>query len=169
MFYWQITKYDPKNRDADGIYLKDEWTDHSDIGQIFEGKQLTFAEYLAIETKYIQAVLLFMECLGIETLKVTKLIHRARYQKKALIDGKRIINDTYYNYEMITFLIQSMLRNKFGCILESENMRVRFYDDYYMTLGCTMPCSSTIKQIENMGLFVEKKGRESLFDEEDDE
>ena len=169
MFCWQITKYDPKNRDENRVYLKDDWTEYGDIGQTFDGKKLTFAEYLEVEAKYIQAVLLFMECLGIDTLKVTDLIYRARLRKKALIDGKMIIEGTHYNYEMIAFLIQSMLRDKFDCMLEAENMRVRFCYDYYMVLACSMPCPSTIKQIENMGLFVEKTGREFLFEEEDDE
>lgn len=40
MFCWQITKYDPKNRDENNRYLKDEWTDYSSIGEIFEGKEL---------------------------------------------------------------------------------------------------------------------------------
>ena len=52
MNYWQITKYDPKNRDEHNRYLKDEWTEYGDIGNLFDGKKLTFAEYFNIESKY---------------------------------------------------------------------------------------------------------------------
>ena len=147
MFYWQITKYDPENRDATGVYLKNEWTDYGEVGRTFDGKKLTFAEYLEVEAKYIQAVLLFMECLDIDSLKVIKLIHRARYQKKALIDGKKIINDTYCNYEMIVFLVQAVLRNKVGCMLAlDDKMYVHFGWDYYMYIGSSKACKSTIKK-----------------------
>ncbi len=53
MFDWRVTKYDPKNRDHNGWYVKDEWTDYSDIGKSFEGKRLTFWEYFNVESKYI--------------------------------------------------------------------------------------------------------------------
>lgn len=34
----QITKYDPQYRDEMGIYLRDEWTAISQIGDTFEGE-----------------------------------------------------------------------------------------------------------------------------------
>ena len=167
MFCWQITKYDPQNRDVNRVYLKDEWTDFSDIGKIFDGKELTFTEYLGIETKYIQTVMFFMECLGISSLKVTKLVYRARYKKNALIDGVKVVNDTYYSYEMIAFIIQSILRNKFDCMLANNDMWVQFDWDYYMTIGCLRPCELAIAKTKEIGLFVEKEDPVYFF--EDDE
>ena len=170
MFYWQITKYDPRNRDTDGVYLKDEWTDYSCIGQTFEGKVLTLEDYVKAEDAYIQAVLLFMQCLGIDSLKVISLEKYGKSPKSVSAEGVRIKNNTFYPKEKITFIIKSILRCKFWCMLEAENMRVRFDYDYYMGLACTMPCASTIAQIERLGLFVEESKRELIFrDEEDDE
>ena len=34
---YRISKYDPKYR-KDGQFIKDEWTDYSDIGEKFEGE-----------------------------------------------------------------------------------------------------------------------------------
>ena len=150
------------------MYLKDEWTDYSDIGKKFEGAILTLDEYLKTEDAYIQAVFLLMKCLNIEKLKLTKLINHARYQKQALIDGKKIINDTYYDHEMIVFIIQAILRNKLGCKLEFDNtMYVHFGWDYYMYIGSAKACQSTIQNIDGMGLFVEPFV--SPYLEEDDE
>ena len=89
MFCWQITKYNPKNRDKDGIYLKDEWTEYSDIGKIFEGKELAYEEYEKVEEKHIQAVLLFMECMNIDALKVIYLEKYGKRPKSVTIDGKK--------------------------------------------------------------------------------
>jgi hypothetical protein len=169
MFDWRVTKYDPKNRDHNGWYTKDEWTDHSDVGKTFESKKLTFSEYFNVESKYIQAVLLFMECLNIDSLKATHLIDKGLYQKKVLIDGKKIIDSTSYSPEMVAFIVQSMLRNKFWCKLEYENiMYVHFGWDYYMYIGSAKACTSTIAKIEAMGLFVEKF-RSPYLDDDDDE
>ena len=169
MFCWQITKYDPKNRDADRVYLKDEWTDYSCIGKSFEGKELTYEDYLKVEDAYIQAVLLFMKCLDLDSLKVISLEKNGKNPNSVTLEGIKIKNNTFYPKEKIVFIIRSILRFKFWCMLETENMRVKFGYDYYMMIGCTMPCATTIAQIEGIGLFVEPRGREFLFDEEDDE
>jgi hypothetical protein len=169
MYDWRVTKYNPKNRDKDGIYLKNEWIRYNDLGKNFEGKKLTFSEYFNIESKYIQAILVFMECLNIDSLKVTCLIYHARYKDQAIIDGKKIINNMNYDSEMIAFIVQSILRNKFGCKLEyDDKMYVHFGWDYYMFVGSAKACTSTIKKIEAMGLFVEKF-RSPYFDEDEDD
>ena len=162
-----ITKYDPQNRDAEGRYLKDEWTEYGDIGRKFGGKEFTYQEYAKIEEKHIQAVLLFMECLGIDSLKVIKLEFKGKKPDKVTVEGRDIYNNIFYSKETIVFIIQSVLRYKFWCALEAEGMRVRFEYDYYMNLACFLPCADTIKKIEEMGLFVEKSTLEFLFDEDE--
>ncbi len=49
-----------------------------------------------------------------------------------------------------------VLRESLWCKLESDRMFVHFGYDYYMFIGSTEPCESTIKKIEKLGLFVEK-------------
>ena len=169
MFYWQITKYDPQNRDADGVYLKDEWTGYGDIGRIFEGKVLTLEDYVKAEEMYIKAVLFFMKCLDIDTLKVISLEQYGKSPKSVTAEGVRIKNNTFYAKEKIAFIIKSILRCKFWCMFESENIRIRFDYNYYMRLACTMPCTSTIAQIELLGLFVQESKRELIFRDEEDE
>jgi len=38
MFFYRVTKYIPKNRDSNGIYLLDEWTFYAQIGTVVSGK-----------------------------------------------------------------------------------------------------------------------------------
>lgn len=62
MFAWRVTKYDPKNRDSKGIYLTDEWTSYSEIGQTIDNKKITYENYLKTEDAYVSSIILFMEC-----------------------------------------------------------------------------------------------------------
>src|SRR5476651_1262643 len=96
MFGWRITKYNPQYRDDSGAYLKNEWTCYSEIGKTFEGKIFTFEEYLKIENAYIQAVLLFMECLNLDSLRISCLEKNGRRPKKFIADNKlEIVNNSY--------------------------------------------------------------------------
>ncbi len=171
MFCWRITKYDPKNRNELGYYLKDEWTEYGDIGRSFDGKIFTYEEYVIVEDAYIQAVLLFMDCLEIDSLKVISLEDtHGKNPESISVESIKIKNNEYYKKEMIIFIIKSILRYKLWCKLESENMRVDFGYDYYMGLACSKLCMSTIKKIENeLGLFVEKIGCEIIFDDDEDD
>ncbi|MBK7468927.1 MAG: hypothetical protein IPJ43_20270 [Saprospiraceae bacterium] len=42
---FEVMKYNPIYRDSSGKYIKDEWTDYSDIGKILNGVVLTFLDY----------------------------------------------------------------------------------------------------------------------------
>lgn len=50
---YRITKYNPKNREKDGVYSKDEWTSISDIGKSFGDYKLTASDYLKVEDQYL--------------------------------------------------------------------------------------------------------------------
>lgn len=83
LFEYRVTKYNPQLRNARGIYLKsleEEWTSYSDVGKVFEGKKLTYQDYIAVEDSYIQAIILFMNCLQIDSLTVESL---ERYPKSS--------------------------------------------------------------------------------------
>lgn len=158
MFRWRITRYDPQYRDNRGAYLNDEWTDYSDIGRrTFEGKMLTREEYLKTENAYIQAVLLYMEDLNINTLRISCLEKDGKCPKKVLVDDIEIVKNMDIAREKLTPILQSILRNKFWGKFETEEMYVHFGYDYYMYVGSIKrPSGSTIEKIEQMGLFVEE-------------
>lgn len=39
MVSWRITKYDPKDRDQNGVFLKESWTSFSDVGKVVDGSK----------------------------------------------------------------------------------------------------------------------------------
>ena len=64
----EIVKYPPQNY-INGIYEKDEWTDYSDIGKVFDDKLFTLEEYLSVEKKYINVQV------AVKLLKPQKLLN----------------------------------------------------------------------------------------------
>ena len=81
---------------------------------------------------------------------------------------KKIKNNTFYDKGMVVFIIKSILRYKFWCMLETEQMRVRFDYDYYMTIGCVKYCTTAIEKIQKIGLFVEIDDLDCLFEEKEE-
>ena len=66
-YCWRITKYDPKKRNLQGWFLEDTWISYGDIGSVYQGKKLTYNEYVHVEDLYINAIVQFMKCLNIST------------------------------------------------------------------------------------------------------
>jgi len=157
-YQYRITKYDPKNRDAQGRYTKDEWIDFGDIGYEFEGKELTLGEYAQIESKYIKAVILFMECLEIDTLQINGL---ETYTRPGPGELKKVFNQIrnkmVIKKDLVPDVIRLILRNYIWCILvKKDKMFAHFGYDYYMYIGSDILCPKVIENIEKSGLFVEE-------------
>lgn len=69
-FCWRITKYDPTKRNSQGWFLEETWTSFSDIGKLYEGKKVTYDEYVYVENLYISAILEFILVFHIYRLRV---------------------------------------------------------------------------------------------------
>lgn len=162
MFGWRITKYNPEYRNSSGAYLRNEWTSISDIGKTFDGKKLTFKQYLKIEDAYTEAIILFMTFLKVNSLCVTyleecdSLTGKEKYYSPAMLKqynnmslGKQVTQ------EEVADIARLVLREDLWCKLENEKMFVHFGYDYYMYIGSAYPSDSVIKAIEKLGLFVE--------------
>ena len=139
MFSWRITKYNPQNRDAHGIYLLDEWTAYSEIGKIIQGKKFTYEEYIKIENAYVFAIMVLMQCNDIEALTITSLEKNIKFDKSDphVPEAMRhtfqcAANGLTLDKGMIDSISRLVLREKLWCKLESKNMFVHFGWDYYM-------------------------------------
>ena len=164
MFSYQITKYNPQYRNPLGTYLKDEWTSISDVGKIYENREFTLDEYLKVEDGYIQAILLFMIFLNLESLTVTYLEKRTTwnvsstpYSKSMFGLYKKIMEGKQINTKEMGDAARLLLREFLWCKIENENMFVHFGDDYYMFIGSSKKISKSLREkIEGFGLFVEE-------------
>ena len=81
MIKYRITKYNPKFRDKNGVYLKDEWTSYDDIGQIRNYKEVAVEEYLNTEEKYIKAILSLLNEKKVNGLIISDLEKMASYSE----------------------------------------------------------------------------------------
>src|SRR5215831_19313867 len=73
MYWWRVTKYDPRYRDKSGRYLRDEWIGASQIGSEFVDGVLSEGEYLRVEGLYAAAVVQFWRASGEPPLQIQAL------------------------------------------------------------------------------------------------
>ncbi|HLB93722.1 MAG TPA: hypothetical protein VJJ81_00600 [Candidatus Babeliales bacterium] len=157
-----MTKYNPKNRDSNGIYLLDEWTFYAQIGTVVAGKVFTYEEYLAAENAYVAALIVFMKCNNLEALQIVNFENNLKFKKdiylsdEMIIFLKKIKDVVSANIIEVDLLTRLILREKLWCMFTSDVMSVRFGWDYYMYIGSINKCEKGIQKIEQQGLFVEE-------------
>ena len=163
MFNYQITKYNPVYRDEQRRYLRDEWTAYSDIGRKYNDEIFTLEQYLEIEDKYIQAIIQFMKCNKVTSLRVTKLekksgpVRDTDWTQEMKNIHENIKNRILVSEEDLENICRLILREYLWCRLRNDkNMEVDFSYDYYMDIASKSRCKKTISDIEKSGLFVEE-------------
>ena len=163
----RITKYNPENRDSNGVYQIDEWTAYSDIGKVFNEKELILKDYLMVETKYVKAVLSLFNSFNIENFRVSKL---EKHNSKAdFLNGEDmdILFPVYQKtdkneliaIDQLDFIVKLILREYMWGILISEDMKtsVSFGYDYYVYFEVQKRVNFTpiLEGIKKEGLYVE--------------
>lgn len=162
MYCYRMTKYDPKYRNSEGNYTKDEWTAISDVGKVYNNKKFTLSDYLLIEEKYCEAVKSMMDEVSVDTLKIEELeknYYTSSNEKNSnelkkmydlLEEGKTIKNCD------VALVVKLNLREIIWAKLVSKNFEVHFGYDYYMFICSSNVSNESIAQITENGLFVEK-------------
>ena len=167
MYKYRITKYNPKYRNKNGIYEKDEWTSISDIGKNFQNEIFTLKQYLEIETKYINAIKYIVDYLKVDTVEITSLEKSTKtlkidnilnnYDTKLISIFNEIHNSKIYPISEIDKIAILILREKLWCNLRRKyRFYIHFGWDYYMYVGISKKSNDFIFRIEKDGLFVEE-------------
>ena len=144
---YRITKYNPKYRNDDGTYQKDEWILYSQIGQEFEDGILTKEKYEKIENSYATA-LSFVEEANIDHL----VIHDLQNHK-----GGVLKNNSKVSKDRLKEIIRDILREKYWCRLQGNNgFYIHFGWDYYMYLGTPFDSAKSKLVGKKLGLFIEE-------------
>jgi len=145
---YRVTKYNPANRNEQGSYIVDEWTDFSDIGQEFGGVELTLDMYLEVENAYVSVVLSIFEKMNVSYVTIRQLEkHTAVCQ---------LHNNQKVMLSELSCVIRSVLRSQYWCKLVAENCFVHFGYDFYMYIGCSMSKEEVGKSALKNGLFAEE-------------
>lgn len=170
MGIYQITKYDPKNRDATGKYCIEEWTSISDIDKIYNAKVFDIKTYIATENAYIEVVTKLMECYSIESLYVKELekyldvedIYKIiqkypeYYSDRILEVFKSVVEDSKLDIKDTQLMCSLILREHLWSELcsKEKDFVVKFGYDYYMTIECPEIQKEIVKIINENGLFL---------------
>lgn len=142
---FRISKYEPQFR-QNNRYLKDEWTDYSDIGKMFNGIPLTEREYFSTEKQYISCLINILESAKVESISIESL---EDYDKTIWYNKQRL------TMENIPEIIRDCLRNKCWCRLEGDGAYIHFGYDYYVYLGIELPYIVTESICRRYKLFCE--------------
>lgn len=163
----EVTKYDPTNRNSEGIYTTDEWIGVSDIGNECKGKVLHVDEYLKIENKYVEATKYLFGYYSSEKIQLTNKEIR---DYEDLPNTKNLKQKYFFetlnkrrtiSIEELDIVTRLCLRSSFWSRLVSKknrNIILEFGYDYYMYFKILKKDEEVIKKhIEtNIGLFVRK-------------
>jgi hypothetical protein len=161
-YCWRITKYDPKKRNSQGWFLEDTWISYGDIGRSYQGKKLTYNEYVRVESLYINAIVQFMISLNISHLQVKYLENHGSINEDPSVDRAEVVfvnaikENDLLSLEQVVMVSKLILRGYFWCQLISKyKMFVDFGHDYYMYIGSRSECKDAIQKIRESGLYVE--------------
>jgi len=164
---YRVTKYDPKNRNKEGHYMYDHWTELGDVGKTLEGELVTPDAYLKVEEDYVKAVIdilnvsnqTHLRLIGFDEklfkgfLKENKKewFHDASFENIVLSEDLKIgIND-------IPTIIRLNLRNYLHATLEiKDRYYVHFGYDFYMYVGAPKLSQKTIDKINESNVFIEE-------------
>ncbi|MFJ5763936.1 hypothetical protein ACIP9C_01155 [Lysinibacillus sp. NPDC093210] len=162
-YQWRITKYNPSYRNAEGHYLRDEWTSVSEIGKSFQGAILTLNDYLQVEKAYVDTVMKFLEVYQIENVR---LIHLETYGLSnvdktsplydPLFDTIPLAEDMLVTIDQIPIVCKMALREFIHCQMITEDFFVHLGDDYYLFIGATSIKQEAIQFASEQRLFVEQ-------------
>jgi hypothetical protein len=171
MIKYRITKYNPKDRNEFGYYDSDydDWTSFDDIGKDFKGKKLTLEEYLLYEDKYIIAlekifIDLNIDELFIENIRLNSIskefkekfinidLNEIDFNNKDIIESSITIDSCY-------LISRLSLRELIDCDIFHDKFLIHFGYDYYMYVFTSKKLSKSIKEIEDIGLYVEEIGK----------
>lgn len=142
---YRISKYNRIYREK-GVYLREEWTDYSDIGKRFNGNLFSEKEYLEIEQNYIDCVVDLLNRVNVYQFDIIGMEQREAtiWKNLCCIDIANLAD-----------LIRDILRNKCWCRIEGKNCYLHFGFDYYMYIGVSLPRDTVNKICSQHNLFCE--------------
>ena len=151
-YCYRVTKYDPRFRDTDDRYTRDDWTFYAQIGKRVGGHVLTVAEYLRTEALYLSALRLLLVEAGISRLEVRGLWLPPQPTPQLRAWLRRHV----LGVQQALSFAQLVLRNRIGGqLIAPRRAYVHFGFDYYLYVGLSRPTPNAVSLIHASGLFVE--------------
>ncbi len=161
MHQWRVTKYDPKLRDENQVFMGDDWTTFQEIGEMFEGKELTREGYIEVEDRYVQVALAFLRSAGYTSIRVEDFEGNT-YQPERIDELRLNIDMPIKNGQELIMeetaqAIRMLLRGIIWCkLVVPGRFFIHIGWDFYMYIGSDVDLPKPKTEVEKMGLFVEE-------------
>jgi hypothetical protein len=135
----QTSKYDPKHLNDEGNFSDlDEWTDISQVGQIFGDKKFVLSEYIFKEDQYIAYLNKIHSLVGVGDFKIESVENH--YQEKEVYENFNILVNRFCikDHEVIdkkwyNDVIRLNLRGIINCPIKLDfNNSIFFGDEMYV-------------------------------------
>ncbi len=164
MIKYRISKYNPKFRDDDGVYLKNEWTSMSDIGKTFDGKVFVKQEYEYVEKNYLNFFVQLCSIYKVDKINIRKIeIYDADYLMKDIVSlpilynsiklkNKKICNVTI---SQATKFLQYCLREKCWGEIVVGSLCLDIGYEYYLNISSRFEIMSIEDLANKNSLYVE--------------
>lgn len=147
MHQYRVTKYDPQYR-VGGVYTRDEWTSVSDVGNIYDGKTFTMAEYEQAERQHVDFL-----CTLAERDHAFPLTIRAYEQpddsEHPSLEGHLVTRAA------LPALLRDILREECWCRLEGKDFFIHFGYEYYLYVGCSFTQEGITQLAREHSLFAD--------------
>ncbi len=155
-YVYQVTKYDPADRDEHGHYT---------------GTEDTASDHGPVETAYLRAVAAFAEDSGVDRLAIREpqLGGFAHFGLEPPVDGYGLAGlfpdgaAGFHDGALVPIgagleLVRAMLRDSGAwCRLEAEGeFTVHVGWDQYLYLGSGRPCETALARVRALGLFTQR-------------
>lgn len=169
MYYWQVRKYPPLQKESQYKSKILTWTSIIDIGNIYNGQPLTAEEYLSVENKYVKAMHIYMNYMKVTDMEVY-LIHKLKEElfiehtlKYPECYSDEIINFYYslkdkdnLSIREVDLISRLALREDIVCQLRHQDQFFLNHSyDYYMDIGSSIVCEAAIYEIKKLGLYID--------------
>ncbi|MFD6416237.1 hypothetical protein [Streptomyces sp. NPDC060194] len=143
---FDLSKYDDARRSGE----VDDWTDHSDIGQSFDGTVLTEEEYQRVEDLYIDAVDVLAEAVGADRFALVSLYpgEPTPAWLGEVYEG-RVVD----RRSALRFLRATLRGASFHGVLRSRELEVFAGFDYYLHVSTSQRAERVLGTVEEMGLY----------------
>ena len=172
---YRITKFDPKKRNSKGEFLDlSEWCVIEDMGKP-EYNLVNYEEFEKIENAYVDSIILILDEKKITNLKIDSLIlydFNIEVYERYKVDGRlknieinfdkeidNLENGKILNLNEIQKIIRLVLREIIMFQLFNDDFNITFGYGFQMCINCSKLSNETVRQIENLGLFVEPNKR----------
>ena len=161
---YKISKYDYSSN-----YTED-WISIWDIGREYNGKILTYSDYILTENKYIELISLFIRECCTEYLKIKYLeksngrirtnVGKWHYKTGLNIDKEELAillslkEEDVLPLEKLLVVAKYILREYLWCRFVGKNYAIEFGYDYYIYFICKELSPLIVEKINDLGLFI---------------